>query len=114
MRGGSMIDQARKVHPAAAVFPMLADDELRELAADIEANGLIYPIVLDKDGVLIDGRNRYAACKLAGVEPTFATLPEDADPLRYILSANARRRHMTKGALAMAMVESVVETTTTL
>lgn len=108
-----MAGSERKVHPAAAVFPMLPDDELAELAEDIKANGLLHPIVLDAEGTLIDGRNRLAACRLAGVSPSFTTL-NGHDPLKYILSANARRRHMSKGALAMATVEAVMETITTL
>ncbi len=52
------------VHPSAAVFPMLPPDELAELAESIKENGLQNPIVMQR-GVLIDGRNRYAACKLA-------------------------------------------------
>lgn len=91
------------VHPAAAVFPMLTDDELADLAADIRANGLLHPIVLDADGVLIDGRNRLAACKLAGVEPTFTEL-NGHDPVAFILSSNIHRRQMTKGQAAMAVV----------
>lgn len=45
---------------------MLAEDELNELAADMKANGLIHPLVV-KEGVLIDGRNRREACRIAGV-----------------------------------------------
>ena len=59
------------VHPVAALFPMLAGDELEELAADIKARGLLQPIVLDAEGRILDGRNRLAACKIAGVEPNF-------------------------------------------
>jgi ParB-like chromosome segregation protein Spo0J len=59
------------VHPVAALFPMLADDELGELAADIKERGLLQPIVLDAEGRVLDGRNRLAACKKVGVEPTF-------------------------------------------
>ena len=62
------------VHPVAALFPMLADDEIEELAADIKARGLLQPIVLDAEGRVLDGRNRLAACEIAGVEPTFVTL----------------------------------------
>ena len=39
-------------------------------AADIKANGLVHPIMLDVDGkILVDGRNRLKACEIAGVEP---------------------------------------------
>jgi ParB-like chromosome segregation protein Spo0J len=62
------------VHPVAALFPMLADDELEELAADIKARGLRLPIIRDKEGkTLIDGRNRLVACEKAGVQPDFIT-----------------------------------------
>jgi ParB-like chromosome segregation protein Spo0J len=37
----------RKVHPAANLFPMMTDEELANLAADIKANGLIHAIVVD-------------------------------------------------------------------
>jgi ParB-like chromosome segregation protein Spo0J len=62
---------AIEVHPLAALFPMMSDDELADLAEDIKANGRIHPIVLDADGVLIDGRNRLRACELAAIEPEF-------------------------------------------
>jgi ParB-like chromosome segregation protein Spo0J len=60
----------RPVHPIADLFPMMTDEELANLAADIKANGLIHPIVVDKDGVLLDGRNRDRACEIAGIEPS--------------------------------------------
>lgn len=88
------------VHPAAAVFPMLADDELRALADDIAANGLQQPIVVDDDERIVDGRNRHAACELAGVTPTFVRL--EGDPLAFVLGANVHRRHLTTGQRAMA------------
>jgi ParB-like chromosome segregation protein Spo0J len=49
---------------------MLSEDELIELADDIAANGLYEAIKLDPTGeILVDGRNREAACDIAGVEP---------------------------------------------
>ncbi len=97
------IFSALDAHPLAGIFPMMSGDELAELAADIKANGLIHPIMLSADGALIvDGRNRRAACKLAGVEPTFERL-NGQDPAAYIVSANLTRRNLTKGQAAMAM-----------
>ena len=36
---------AYEVHPAADVFPMMSDEELDALAADIKANGLKVPLL---------------------------------------------------------------------
>jgi hypothetical protein len=35
-----------KVHPAAELFPLLPEAELRELTADIKANGLLQPVTI--------------------------------------------------------------------
>jgi hypothetical protein len=100
----------RPVHPIADLFPMMTDDELTDLAADIKANGLIHPIVVDKDGAVIDGRNRDKACQIAGVEAA-TVLFEGDDPRAYIIANNISRRHLTKGqqAMAVALVYPVPE-----
>lgn len=95
------------VHPVAEAFPMMAEGELKDLASDIKANGQMLPIIVH-DGVLIDGRNRLKACEIAGVEPRFEQL-NGHDPLAYILSLNAARRHMQKGALAMVVAKAYPE-----
>jgi ParB-like nuclease domain len=88
-----------RVHPAADLFPMMSEDELADLAARIAENGQRQPIML-QNGVLIDGRNRLAACRLANVTPIFAELPADKDALAYIADSDARR-NVTMGQLAM-------------
>lgn len=96
---------ALPVHPAADIFPMLSDEELDDLAADIKANGLLQPIVIAKvEGAwtLVDGRNRREACRRAGVQLRVNDL-NGTDPLAYIISANVHRRHLSKGQLAMAV-----------
>jgi hypothetical protein len=90
------------IHPAADVFPMLPEDELQELAEDIKHNGLRESIKTHK-GLLIDGRNRLAACQIAGVDAQIEELNGATDPVAYILSANINRRHLTKGQRAMAV-----------
>jgi hypothetical protein len=88
------------IHPAADLFPMMTADELQELASSIVENGQLQPIVLDQDGVLLDGRNRLAACKLVKFAPIFTTLPADQDPLAFI-DAMDTRRNVSKGQRAM-------------
>lgn len=93
-----------RVHPAAELFPMLDADELAELAADITAQGLLHPITLMPDGTLLDGRNRLAACKTAGVEPAFHVY-SGTDPVGYVVGVNVRRRHLTDGQLGFLALE---------
>jgi len=92
-------------HPIAAMFPMLSQDDLSDLAEDIKVRGLLYPIVLNKEGQILDGRNRLKACEIAGVEPTFSTY-EGNDPTGYIFATNINRRHLTKGQQAMILVKA--------
>ena len=51
---------------------------------------------------ILDGRNRRAACKVAGVEPGVRCL-DGEDPTAYVLSANVHRRNLTQGQRAMAV-----------
>lgn len=92
-------------HPAADLFPLLTGDALQELADDIRTNGLLEAIVMH-DGKVLDGRNRLAACELAEVEPRFVDWSGDGGtPLRYVLSHNLHRRHLTTSQRAAIGVE---------
>jgi protein gp37/ParB-like chromosome segregation protein Spo0J len=98
-----------KIHPIAALFPALTDDELRELADDIKAQGQMQPIVLTANGkTIVDGINRHKACKLAGRTPKTRCLPKSCDELdiiEFIIGANMRRRDLNVGQRAMLGLE---------
>lgn len=74
------------VHPAANLFPLMSQDDLRELGEDIKAHRLTSPIVLwhDKgeDGYsrywLLDGRNRLDAMEMAGLPLPPLSVDSDA------------------------------------
>src|SRR4029079_18764487 len=53
-------------------------------------------------GRIVDGRNRYAACRRAGVEARFEYLTGQ-DVRACMASQNVNRRHLTKGQRAMAL-----------
>ena len=90
-------------HPIANIFPMMSNEALIELSKDITSNGLGIPILL-YEGKILDGRNRYQACDLAGIEPEYTEYEGD-DPLGYVLSLNLHRRHLTASQRAALAVE---------
>lgn len=88
------------MHPAAELFPLLGDDELRELADDVKAHGLHEAVWLYRDpergAMLLDGRNRWRACEMAGAECR-TRYYDGGDPIAFSLSLNLKRRHLTPG-----------------
>ena len=93
-------------HEAARLFPMMEETALQQLADDIRANGLIEPIVLH-DSKILDGRNRLAACQLAGVTPRFETASLNGTlPTVWVISKNLNRRHLTISQRAAIAAEA--------
>ena len=91
-----------KAHPYADIFPLLEGEEFTALVASVRASGLVHPIVLF-EGKILDGRNRWNACKAAGVAPRFREFDSaaDGDPLEFVVVTNLRRRHRTPSQCAM-------------
>ena len=92
-----------KNHPIADVWPMMDEAKIAELADDIRKNGQLVPVWL-YEGKILDGRNRWAACKIAGIEPKTKEYTGD-EPTGFAVSLNDRRRHMNKGSLAAVAAE---------
>jgi ParB-like chromosome segregation protein Spo0J len=91
-----------KTHPFADVFPMLDDAELQKLAEDIQQNGQLQPILVTKDGLILDGRNRWAACERVGITPaTKIVSGDDEELLQMALGLNLHRRHLNESQRAM-------------
>lgn len=90
-----------KAHEYADLFPMMGDEELNAIVEDMKQNGFDEhsPIVTYK-GKILDGRNRYKAAQLAGVEPDFIEYVED-DPLGFVIRHNLKRRHLNESQRAV-------------
>jgi hypothetical protein len=93
---------AYEPHPIADLFPLMEGRPFDELVADIKAHGLKEQIKLWQ-GKIIDGRNRYRACQIAGVKPIFKAQnwATEAEALDYVASRNIQRRHLTVAERAM-------------
>ena len=94
--GAYIIQEELKVHPAALIMPPMADDEFAKFKEDILGNGLIEPIVLFQ-GKILDGRNRYRACRELEIDVWVRKWEGGMDPVEYVISKNIHRRHLTTG-----------------
>ena len=92
-----------KNHPIADVWPMMDDEKLDDLAEDIRQQGQLQPI-WKFDGMILDGRNRFEACRRAEIKPIIMEYRGD-EPTAFAVSLNDRRRHMGKSALAAVAAE---------
>jgi hypothetical protein len=93
-------------HDLCCIFPRCSDEELQLLVSDIRENGLQNPITLF-EGKILDGRNRYLACQLLGIEPEYVPF-EGTEPMSFVISHNLCRRHLSESQRAM-VAAAVIE-----
>jgi len=89
----------------ANIWSMWPPDKLNELAEDIKDNGFDhrYPITIAEvngEWMLLDGRNRREAAKLAGIIPP--VIVTEVDPKLAVHRSNNQNRDATPGQKAMA------------
>jgi hypothetical protein len=85
-------------HPLANTFPMITGTPMEELQDNVRRNGILEPIRLYQ-GMILDGRNRYAAGKACGHTFTASDFKEWVGTLAeaeaYVISTNLHRRQLT-------------------
>jgi len=98
-------------HPLANMFPMIEGNAFEELKRDISAQGILEPIRLYQ-GMILDGRNRYAAGKACGHQFSVDDFIQWEGTLveaeAWVISTNLHRRQLTtkqKQDLIMDMVK---------
>jgi ParB-like chromosome segregation protein Spo0J len=89
-------------HPIANIFPMLEDESVgfEALVDDIKARHQQDQIVT-YEGKILDGRNRYRACKQLGITALLIREYHGEDPVGFVLSANLHRRHLNEAQRAL-------------
>src|SRR6516165_3106069 len=85
-------------HPLANMFPMIEGSAFDELKRDIAAQGILEPIRLYQ-GMILDGRNRYAAAKACGHQFSLDDFVQwegtVAEAEAWVISTNLHRRHLS-------------------
>ncbi|MGH9932950.1 MAG: ParB N-terminal domain-containing protein, partial [Pyrinomonadaceae bacterium] len=93
-----------KPHAISGIFPEMAGEDFAALKADIAAHGQQEAIVVF-DGQILDGRNRFRACKELGIEPKRRNWVNGKSPVDFVVSVNLHRRHLTSSQRAMVALE---------
>lgn len=83
-----------KVNPEyEAMMPPLSESEYQALRESISENGLYHPVIVNEDGIVLDGHHRLKACKELGIEPEYK-IRKFGDQDRFIVESNLTRRHL--------------------
>jgi Protein of unknown function (DUF3102) len=100
-------DRERRIpyHPICNCFPKMTGNDFNSLVQSIKELGLLIPITLYQ-GQILDGKLRYEACLIAGVEPKFQDLPPDKDPPIYAISANLIRSDWSEADRRTAIIKA--------
>jgi len=82
-----------KAHPAAEIFPLLTSIDMANLAKSIREDGQKFPIIVH-EGLILDGRNRFRACQISGIDPWTEEWDGEGSPTAFVIAANLHRRHL--------------------
>jgi hypothetical protein len=80
------------------LLPRISETEFQSLKQSIASEGLIVPVIVNKDGIVLDGHNRFRACKELGI-PLQYQIKEFDGPLeekKFVIEVNVNRRHLNE------------------
>jgi hypothetical protein len=88
-------------HPLLAHIPMWSreEPEFQALLDSIRDRGLDYPVLIDAEHRIVDGRNRRNALALLG-RPVECRVIDAGESASVVIASLCNRRHLSKGALA--------------
>lgn len=86
--------EIKGVHPVCRAFPLLPPNQFREFVKSIIEHGLIIPLSITPDGLLIDGKIRLLACYLTRTDIRIEAI--ETCPLSYSISMNLMRTSLTQ------------------
>jgi hypothetical protein len=104
-----LLPSLTRIHPVLETFPVLPSAMQEMFTADIRKYGQRSSVVIDSDGVLLDGRSRLNACETIGITPRFEVFEgKESEKIELIYSLNLSRRtlSMSQHCMLLACVPS--------
>lgn len=79
------------------LVPELSDKEFESLKQSIKENGQHLPIILNQDGIILDGHHRFKICIELGMEPITITkdFDDELDEKVFVIECNLKRRQLS-------------------
>jgi len=79
-----------------SLVPNISDDEYNALYKSIDENGLWVPIIINPEGVILDGHHRYKICNKLGVTIKHVDRVFENKLLekKFVIETNLKRRHL--------------------
>ena len=93
-------------HPLSEVWGNMPDDEFAQLVESVDADGFADPRIIIYEEQVLDGWHRYRAARRLVMlgELDFEAYLGD-DPVSFVISRNAHRRHLTKAQIAQIIAK---------
>jgi N6-adenosine-specific RNA methylase IME4 len=107
---GSVVRTRRKIselkpHPHRELIPPMSPEDYANLLEDIKRNGILQPIDITHDNVILDGHQRVKAARELGIEEVEVRIPDlelvGIDEDEYLISVTMNRRHLTEAQKAV-------------
>jgi hypothetical protein len=78
------------------IIPSLKSEEYQELKSSIAANGLYHPIIVNKEGFILDGHHRFKVCTELGIVPKFEVKSLENTHMEriFVIDTNLARRQL--------------------
>src|SRR5437773_3732673 len=92
-------------HAEAERIPLMPEPEYEAFRADIDARGLLVPIEITPEDVVLDGRQRLRAARELGLAQVPVRVIEAEDELEYMLRAAVLRRQLSPAQRAALALE---------
>ena len=87
-----------KINPEyASLVPELSPEEYELLKQSIKENGLYVPLIVNQDGIVLDGHHRFKACQELGIRNPNTVTKEFKDKLDeqlFVIDCNLKRRQL--------------------
>ena len=99
--------------PKYQVLPDMTPEQFKALKKDIAERGVITPIDLDENGVILDGHHRIRACKELGITdyPTIVRLKlSENDKRIFARKSNMMRRHLNRQQIRELIIGQLKDT----